>query len=109
MSFNEIKIGITAPGPLGRLTRGFKNETYEVMISDNAETTKGNATVAFISRYDYNPVSWAEMQKIKNEIFGEEITAIEYYPPNKTLIDNVNVYWMWIFDEGVLPMPILKK
>jgi len=34
-----------------------------------------------------------------------ETTAVEYYPAKSELVDEANIYWLWIFPEGVLPIP----
>lgn len=89
------------------MTRAFRNTRYTVMVYDRARVSTGYAIQALVQRHDANIITnhWSEMQKIKNEIFGAETTAIEYYPPQSKLIDKKNIYWMWIFPEGVLPMP----
>lgn len=77
------------------------------MIDDHAQTDKGQAIKALVQTIDDRPIHhhWSEMQRIKNEIFGEETVAVEFYPRQSELVDNFNIYWMWIFPEGVLPMP----
>lgn len=89
------------------MTRAFSNNRYIVMIMDNAETDKGPAIRAMIQTVDDRPITnhWAELQRIKNEIFGTSVTAIEYFPPQSELVDQHNIYWIWIFPEGVLPKP----
>lgn len=78
------------------------------MVDDNAKTTAGNAIKIMIRANDAKPIvnHWSEIQKIKNEIFGEDATAIEYFPSEKNLADVANIYWIWIFPDGVLPMPV---
>ena len=90
------------------MTRAFENNRYIVMICDNCPTTKGIAIRAMVQRIDDTPIPnhWREMQKIKNQIFGNETTAIEYYPSVSTLVDKHNIYWMWIFPDGILPTPL---
>ena len=91
--------------PLG-LTRCWKNNRYLVMCYDNAETTVGPAIKVFVQRHDDKPIrSWRAMQDIKNELFGHERMAIEYFPKESELIDDANIYWLWIFPDGVLPTP----
>jgi D-lyxose ketol-isomerase len=91
------------------MTRAFRNTRYTVMVYDNEPTTKGTATKVMVQKYDDTPIlrHWSEMQKIKNEIFGEETTAVEYYPAQSKLIDVHNIYWFWIFPNDQLPIPIL--
>jgi hypothetical protein len=91
------------------MTRAFRNNRYTVMIFDNSPTTKGPAIRAMIQRLDNTPIPfhWRELQKIKNEIFGVESMGVEYYPKESQLQDTHNIYWLWVFPEGILPEPIL--
>lgn len=92
------------------MTRAYSNNRYVVMICDNAETSKGAAIRCMIQRHDNTPIPnhWAEIQKVKNEIFGKEAIGIEYYPKESELVDVANIYWLWIFkDETHLPIPII--
>ena len=93
------------------MTRAFINNRYVVMINDNAETDKGNAIRAMIQKHDDTPIvnHWSEMQKIKNELFGKEAIGVEYFPKESQLTDDHNIYWLWIFPEGVIPIPKSEK
>jgi len=90
------------------MTRAFKNNRYVVMIDDYAETTKGLAIKAMIQRHDGSkiPNHWSELQSIKNELFGDDSIGIEYFPKQTSVVDYHNIYWLWIFKEDVLPIPI---
>jgi len=110
-----------APGPLTscdlsvmskippRMTRAYRNNRYTVMIFDDTLTTKGLAIQVLVQQIDNRPIPghWREMQNIKNEIFGREVVAIEYYPAESNLLDTHNIYWMWIFPPDVLPKYII--
>lgn len=88
------------------MTRAFKNNRYVVMIYDNTVLPNGViATKVLIQRHDSLPITnhWSELQAIKNEVFGEEVTAIEYYPKQSKLIDDHNIYWLWIYPDGLIP------
>lgn len=53
---------------------------------------------------------WAEKQKIKDELFGENRAAVEVYPPKDRLIDAADVYHLWVFDKRFrLPFGIHPK
>lgn len=57
-----------------------------------------------------NDFSWAEKQQIKNELFGEDRTAVEVYPKVKRLVDVMDVYHLWVFDKNFdLPFGIHPK
>lgn len=88
------------------MTRAYRNNRYTVMVYDNTQTDKGIlATKALIQKHDDMPIAnhWKELQAIKNEIFGEEVTGIEYYPKQSKLQDLHNIYWLWVFPDGVIP------
>lgn len=92
------------------LTRVFRNNRYVVMIGDNFKMTGGITAIrAMVQRHDDKPIRnhWAEMQSIKNDLFGVEVTAIEYYPSAIQLCDVANIYWLWILPEDSLPLAIL--
>lgn len=104
--FAEIDLSTAKNQPFW-MTRAFRNHKYIVMINDNAETSHGKAIRAMIQKHDDTPIlnHWAEMQRIKNEVFGKDVTAIEYYPSEENLINDHNIYWMFIYPSGVLPIP----
>ena len=106
--FEPIDLNTATFIPKG-MTRAFRNNRYMVMIYDESKTTKGTAISCLVQKLNNTPIlnHWSEMQRIKNEIFGKEVTAVEYYPKESELQDVHNIYWMWIFPEGVLPIPIL--
>lgn len=91
-------------------TRVYRNNQFFVMIDDNRETTNGHAICAMVQKHDDTPIKnhWMTMQKIKNEIFGPEVMAIEYYPKQSELVDDHNIYWMWIFPEGIIPKKVAR-
>lgn len=108
--FSEIDLSTASFIPNG-MTRAFRNTRFTVMVYDNSPVSTGTAIRVMIQKHDDTPIlkHWSEMQNIKNQIFGEETVAVEYYPAKSQLIDDHNIYWFWIFPEGVLPIPIVGK
>lgn len=45
---------------------------------------------------------WREMQRVKNELCGEEWEAVELYPAVSRIVDTANQYHLWCF-PFVLP------
>lgn len=91
------------------MTRAFKNNRYVVMIDDNANMTGGiTAIKAMVQRHDDKPIPnhWREMQAIKNELFGDDATGVEFYPAVTKVQDYHNIYWLWILPDGELPIAI---
>ena len=91
------------------MTRAYRNTRYTIMIYDDTKVSTGTAIKCLIQKHDDTPIlnHWSEIQKIKNEIFGKEVVAVEYYPAESELINEYNIYWIWIFPEGVLPKTLL--
>jgi hypothetical protein len=79
------------------------------MIYANANTTHGRATQVLIQNHLDEPIKnhWAEIQRIKNELFGKEAMVIEYFPPESELVNQHNIYWIFIYPDGVVPKVIL--
>ena len=103
--FEELNLAVANHVPEG-MTRAYRNNRYTVMVYDHTTTTHGEAIVARIQRHDDNriPDHWSELQAIKNEIFGPEVTAVEYYPAESKLENLHNIYWLFIYLDGVLPL-----
>ena len=69
----------------------YANYIYSVQVYND-----DGQIVAGIRRHDQSVnVPWADKQRIKNEIFGEEKLFIECFPPEKELIDQANLFWIW--------------
>lgn len=106
--FHAVDLTKSAYVPPG-MTRSYRNRYYTVMIYDDHPTSHGPAIRVMVQHHRDEPIKfhWREMMNIKNKLFGAEMTAIEYYPPMSELIDDKNIYWMWLFPKGVLPVPFL--
>jgi hypothetical protein len=45
--------------------------------------------------------TWHEMQRIKNEIVGEHATGVEVYPPQSEVVDEADMFHIFIVPGGV--------
>ena len=80
--------------------RVWENNLYIVQIYIK-KTDWGIIEKAMIRKNDESPIhDWKAFQRIKNELFGEERTALEVYPRQSNLVDVVNIYWLWVFPDG---------
>jgi hypothetical protein len=92
--------------------KGYANNHYTVTIQSQAPMAVGStisyAIKALVQRHDNKPLTrhWAELQSIKNEIWGESAVAVEFYPDEKELINDANVYWLWIVNKDNFPIPV---
>lgn len=107
--FNEtplVEVDLSSGSAPAWMTRCFRNNRYIVMINDHCKMTGGHSAIrAMVQKHDALPIPnhWSEMQRIKNKLFGDETMAIEYYPAQSELTDQANIYWMFIFKDGIIP------
>jgi len=83
------------------------NSRYHVHVIRDAENGFGvPVTWLSIRRHDKLPIhDWRDMQRIKNELLGPEIEAIEVYPAESRLVDTANQFHLWALPEGI-PVPV---
>lgn len=82
------------------LIGAWKNNLFVVQL-DRKATACGEARQLMIRRNDEGTqVSWAEKQRIKNELLGLEAVAIEVFPAASEMHDVANIYHLWCLPEG---------
>lgn len=52
--------------------------------------------------------TWPETQRIKSEIAGHEATAVEVYPPQSEVVDQADMYHLWVL-PGRLPFGLKER
>lgn len=45
-------------------------------------------------------MNWRDMQRVKNELAGEHRVGIEVFPPVAEVVDQANIYHLWVLPEG---------
>lgn len=76
----------------------WKNDRYTVVVDRRPD---GSVHSLSIRRNDRKPIhDWRHLQRIKNELAGDEIEAVELYPAMSRLMDTANHYWLWCAPEG---------
>lgn len=86
-------------GWLGEMNKAWSNCKYAVMAR-TIQTEWGLVTHACIRNAASTDIPWCEKQRIKNELFGTERVAVEVFPPESQLVDEANMYHLWILLEG---------
>lgn len=84
------------------LTAAYLNETYSVQRFVKL-TDVGFVDHLMIRRHDEKPIhSWADMQKAKNDLVehGENRIGVQVFPKESDLIDQANMYHIWVFPVG---------
>lgn len=79
------------------ITRAHKNKVFAVL-----DRAAGNGVrhLAITSLSGDRP-TWHEMQRIKNEIAGHDMTAIEVYPPHNEVVDDADMFHIWVLAESL--------
>ena len=57
-----------------------------------------------ITRLDGDKIrDWWELQLVKNEVVGEEVAAMQVFPPQNNVRDGSNTYHLFVPKQGRLP------
>ncbi len=76
----------------------WKNELYTVTVTRHAD---GWVTELSIRRNDRRAAhDWRHFQRIKSEIAGPQIEAVEMYPAENRLMDTANQYYVFCLPPG---------
>lgn len=49
-------------------------------------------------------ITWDELQRIKDEYLGPDVAAVEFYPPARAVVNELNMRHLWEVPEDWLPM-----
>lgn len=80
-----------------RMKKYLKNNLYSAQIIDTKE-----GLLLGIRRHDQSTdITWSHKQRIKNEVLGESFQAIEFFPKQGELVDDANMYWLWVVNITV--------
>ena len=79
-----------------------KNNQYEVCIRrQGAPEPFGQVTWLSIKRCDRRAIrDWRDLQRVKNELVGSEVEAVELFPAEDRLVDTANQYHLFAFPRG---------
>jgi len=92
------------PSPVGKVGDAYEtwiNNLYMVFRCRDEITEWGIVSRIMVRRNDGGTnVPWADMQRVKNEIMGQERLAIQIFPPESDLVDDANIYHLWVMPDG---------
>lgn len=98
MTWKTIK---PRPDPVAWDIETVQNSYYTVGFRVIRDEKLGKILHLKISRNDgINPIAWEDLQQLKNEFAGEHVQAIEFYPPEKHLVNMAPVRHLWCFLDG---------
>jgi hypothetical protein len=77
------------------------NDLYSVQ-EYAVESAWGEVRHFAIRRHDGDKdIPWADKQRIKNDLAGSERIALEVFPAEAELVDEANLYHLWILPPGM--------
>lgn len=80
-----------------QVTKAHRNQVFCVL-----ERPLPNGVIHFaVTSLSQARPSWWEMQRIKNELAGETATAIEVYPPQGEVVDEADMFHIWVMPDGL--------
>jgi hypothetical protein len=95
-----------APGATGwcrEIRTVYANDLYAVLCRP-VHTAWGKVHHLAIRTASNLEPPWRDKQRIKNELFGAEFTAVEVMPPAGELVDEADMYHIWVLPTG-MPLP----
>lgn len=81
----------------------YRNSVFSVL---EREDSTGVIHAGIASMSGIRP-TWYEMQRIKDELYGPESTAVEIYPPAGEVVDGSDMFHIWIL-PGPIPFGLTK-
>lgn len=98
--FPKGSVGLS--GWLFGIDRAYSNGLYAVLVRRLDADDAGRLHLAIRTPTNQEP-PWRDLQRIKNELFGSERFAVQVCPPNSRLIDQADMYHLWVMPVGYEP------
>lgn len=95
---------ISRSGWPAEITIAHRNRVFSVL----ERPTIGGVVHYAVSSLSGERPTWWEMQRIKDELAGKDATAVEVYPPHAEIMDEADMFHIWVIPEG-LPFIIRKQ
>lgn len=98
--FPKGSVGLS--GWLFGFDRCWSNGLYAVLVRRLDADDAGRLHLAIRTPTNLEP-PWRDLQRIKNELFGADRFAVQVCPPEARLIDQADMYHLWIMPTGYAP------
>lgn len=86
-------------GWLAQVDRTWINGWYCVLARP-VETAWGRVEHLAVRDFPGDPLTWAELQWVKDNTLGPARVAVEVYPAAADVVDEANMYHLWVLPEG---------
>lgn len=88
----------------------FINSIYQVSVWYEKDPVYGDIAHLSFKTHDKQPRhDWREMQRIKNEMCGDECDAVQIFPAESKLVDTANQYHLFVFRTYKLPLGFQER
>lgn len=94
--------GSVGSGWCAQIGEAYTNGLYVALVRYLDGAAAGRVHLAIRTASNLEP-PWRDLQRIKNELFGPERFAVQVCPPESRLIDQADMYHLWIMPEGHAP------
>lgn len=99
--FRDVTDSVPNLNEKTRGTRYFGSRMYFVSVTEIVAADGTEMTWLSLRRNDRNAMQdWRHLQRIKNNLCGEEREAVQIYPAESRLIDESNQIHLWVYPEG---------
>lgn len=92
-------------GWLHECSWAFRCQVFAVLLRQLPEQKVIHLAVSSLS--GIRP-TWHEMQRIKNDLVGAKLTAVEVYPPQDEVVDGADMFHIWVL-PGRLPFSLSTR
>lgn len=81
------------------MTPGCNGTPWQGTLRVAVKHTRASSPQQAMGRGFAKPISWDDMQAIKDHFWPERI-AVEIYPPREKIVDVADMRWMWVLPKG---------
>lgn len=91
------------------IREAYANDLYAVLVRP-METEWGRVRHLAIRTTSNLEPPWRDKQRIKDELFGPDFTAVEVMPPAGEVVDQADMYHIWVLPARMtLPFSIFDR
>lgn len=106
--FTNLPDGLPGSGWTREVREARANNLYAVLVRPLIDEDGNRICHLAIRTASSLEPPWRDLQRIKNELFGVESTAVQVMPPQSELVDEADMYHMWILPRR-LPFTLKRR
>jgi len=77
------------------------SQTYSAQVGQTS-TRFGFVDHLRVQRHDQRDgIGWDVLQRIKQDVLGADVLAIEFYPPTDEVVNDLNLRHLWVVPEAL--------